>query len=110
MISGLAARGQDLLAAIRLRPVQVGLLGTVLLVLGSLSPAYLPQASPYWPVMRSLGLDNEVARVAATGLVIGAVGLLIWSWYRLRPAVYADVKPWAILCPAVGSTASWAGP
>ena len=98
MISGLAARGQDLLAAIRLRPVQVGLLGTVLLVLGSLSPAYLPQASPYWPVMRSLGLDNEVARVAATGLVIGAVGLLIWSWYRLRPAVYADVKPWAILC------------
>ncbi len=97
MISGLAGRGQDLLAAIRLRPVQVGLLGTVLLVLGSLSPAYLPQASPYWPVMRSLGLDNEVARVAATALVIGAVGLLIWSWYRLRPAVYADVKPWAIL-------------
>lgn len=98
MVSGLAGRWQDLLAAIRLGPVRLGLLGTVLLVLGSLSPAYLPQASPYWPVMRALGLDNEVARVAATALVIGAVGLLILAWYRLRPAVYADVKPWAILC------------
>lgn len=98
MISGFAGRWQDLLAAIRLRPVRLGLLGTVLLVLGSMSPAYLPQASPFWPTMRALGLDNEFARVVATAMTIGAVGLLIWSWYKLRPAVYADVKPWAILC------------
>ncbi len=92
-----AERWQDLLCAIRLPAVRLGLLGTVLLAVGSLSPAYLPQASPYWPVMRALGLDNAVARVLATALVIGAVGLLIIAWYRLRPAVYADVKPWAIL-------------
>lgn len=98
MISGFASRWQDLVAAIRLRPVRLGLLGTCLLVLGSMSPAYLPQASPFWPAMRALGLDNEIARVAATAMTIGAVGLLIWAWYQLRPAVYADAKPWAILC------------
>ena len=48
------ARWQDFVRAIRLAPVRLGLLGTVLLVVGSLSPAYLPQASPYWPVMRAL--------------------------------------------------------
>lgn len=93
----LAARWADLLAAIRLRPVQLGLLGSALLALGSLSPAYLPQASPYWPLMRSLGLDSWLARALATVLVIGAVALLLIAWYRLRPAVYRDVKHWAVL-------------
>ncbi len=92
------ARWQDVIAAIRLAPVRLGLLGTTLLALGALSPAYLPQASPYWPVMRALGLDTEWARIMATALVIGAVNLLILAWYRLRPAVYHDAKPWAILC------------
>ena len=43
----------DLARAIRLAPVWHGLVGTVLLALGSLSPAYLPQASPYWGPMRA---------------------------------------------------------
>ena len=64
------ARWQDFVRAIRLAPVRLGLLGTVLLVVGSLSPAYLPQASPYWPVMRALGLDTAWARVMATVLVM----------------------------------------
>ncbi len=93
----LAVLGADMAAAIRLRPVRIGLVGTILLALGSLSPAYLPQASPYWPTMRALGLDSDLARVLATGMVIGAVGLLIVAWYRLRPAVYRDVKHWAVL-------------
>lgn len=95
--SSLAVRWADLLAAMRLRPVQMGLVGTVLLALGSLSPAYLPQASPYWPFMRSLGLDTWLARALATAMVIGAVALLIVAWYRLRPSVYQDVKHWAVL-------------
>ena len=93
----LSARWADLLAAIRLRPVRIGLVGTVLLALGSLSPAYLPQASPYWPFMRALGLDTWLARALATVMVIGAVALLIIAWYKLRPAVYTDVKHWAVL-------------
>lgn len=92
-----AARVSDLLAAIRLRPVWLGLIGTVLLAVGSISPAYLPQASPYWPFMRALGLDSWLARALSTAMVIGAVGLLILAWFRLRPAIYTDVKHWAVL-------------
>lgn len=90
-------RWSDLVAALRLRPVWLGLMGTTLLVVGSLSPAYLPQASPFWPVMRALGLDTWGARAVATVLVIGAVALLIHAWYQLRPSVYRDVKHWAVL-------------
>lgn len=93
----LASVWGDLWAALRLRPVWLGLVGTTLLALGSLSPAYLPQASPYWPLMRFLGLDTWLARALATALVVGAVGLLIWAWYHLRPAVYHEVKHWAVL-------------
>lgn len=93
----LAVLVADMGAAFRLRPVRIGLVGTILLALGSLSPAYLPQASPYWPTMRALGLDSDLARALATAMVIGAVGLLIVAWYRLRPAIYRDVKHWAVL-------------
>ncbi len=93
----LAMRWADLLAALRLRPVQLGLVGSILLGLGSLSPAYLPQASPYWPFMRMLGLDSWLARALSTVMVIGAVALLLIAWYKLRPAVYKDVKHWAVL-------------
>lgn len=96
-VDRLSLRWADFLAAIRLRPVWMGLIGTTLLALGSLSPAYLPQASPYWPTMRALGLDSWWAMALATVLVIGAVALLIVSWFHLRPAVYRDVKHWAVL-------------
>ncbi|MDN5571338.1 MAG: polyprenol phosphomannose-dependent alpha 1,6 mannosyltransferase MptB [Propionibacteriaceae bacterium] len=84
-------------AAIRLSPVRLGLVGTLLLVVGSLTPAYLPQASPFWPFMRAVGLDNWWARALGTGLVILAVGCLIVAWLRLRPTIYVDVKHWAVL-------------
>jgi len=93
----LAARAGDMARAIRLGPVQRGLAGTVLLVLGSLTPAYLPQASPYWGPMRALGLDTWWAKAIGTALVIAAVALLISAWLRLREAVYEDVKHWAVL-------------
>lgn len=87
----------DLRGAIALRPVQWGLAATTLLAVGSLTPAYLPQASPYWPVMRLMGLDNWWAKALGTALVIAAVGLLIAAWFRLRPTIYVDVKHWAVL-------------
>ncbi len=93
----LGGLGSDLAGAIRLRPVQWGLAATTLLAVGSLTPAYLPQASPYWPVMRLLGLDNWWAKALGTALVIAAVGLLIAAWFRLRPTIYVDVKHWAVL-------------
>ncbi len=97
IVDELARRRGDLGAAIRLRPVRWGLLGTFLLTLGSLTPAYLPQASPYWEPMRRLGLDNDLAKVFGTALVIAAVALLIKGWFDLRPTVYTGVKHWAVL-------------
>ena len=97
-LRGVVARWlRDVLAAIRLRPVWHGLVGTVLLSVGSLTPAYLPQASPYWPTMRALGLDNWGAKAFGTALVIASVFVLIRAWLQLRPTVYVDVKHWAVL-------------
>lgn len=87
----------DMREALRLGPVRQGLLGTTLLALGSLSPAYLPQASPWWGPMRALGLDTWWAKAFGTALVIAAMGLLITAWLRLRPTVYEHVKHWAVL-------------
>lgn len=93
----LSAAWADARAAIGLRPVQAGLLGTALLALGSLTPAYLPQSSPYWGPARALGLDTWWAKAFGTALVIAAVALLIVAWFRLRPSVYVGVKHWAVL-------------
>lgn len=92
-----AQRFDDMVAAIKLAPVRLGLLGTFLLALGALTPAYLPQASPFWPTFRALGLDNWGVRAFGTALVIAAVGFLIVAWLRLRPTIYVDVKHWAVL-------------
>ena len=62
----------DIATAWTHRPVRRGLLGSVLLFLGSLTPAYLPQNSPWWEPMRALGLDNWPARVLGTALVVAA--------------------------------------
>ena len=88
---------RDLAVAWAHGPVRLGVLGTVLLVVGSLTPAYLPQASPYWVTIRALGLDTWFARAFGTALVLAAVGLLIWAWLKLRGVVYVDVKHWAVL-------------
>ena len=78
------------------RPVRRGLLGSALLFLGSLTPAYLPQNSPWWDSMRALGLDNWPAKAFGTALVIAGVALLVEAWFKLRPALYHEVKHWPI--------------
>ncbi|WP_052462160.1 polyprenol phosphomannose-dependent alpha 1,6 mannosyltransferase MptB [Nigerium massiliense] len=93
----LARFGRDMAAAWRYGAVRQGLLGTILLVLGSLTPAYLPQSSPYWGPARALGLDSTWAKVVGTAMVLAAVALLMVAWFRLRPLVYVRVKHWAVL-------------
>lgn len=87
----------DMAKAWGLRDVRWGLVATVLLFLGSLTPAYLPQASPWWIPLRAIGADNDVTKVIGTIMVLAAVALLVRSWFRLRHHVYRDVKHWAIL-------------
>jgi hypothetical protein len=67
-----------------------------MLFLGSLTPAYLPQNSPWWEPIRALGLDNWPARAVGTALVVAGVALLVEAWFKLRPSLYHDVKHWPI--------------
>jgi alpha-1,6-mannosyltransferase len=73
-----------------------GTLGTALLFAGSLTPAYLPQNSPWWEPLRALGWDTWEARAVGTALVVAGVGLLVHSWFALRPSYPVKLKYWAV--------------
>jgi len=92
----LAGMRSDLARAWRHRPVRRGLLGSAGIVLGSLTPAYLPQNSPWWDLVRAIGLDNWVGRALGTALVCLGAALLIEAWFRLRPRLYHEVKHWPV--------------
>ncbi len=84
------------------RVVKFGLLGSTLVVLGSLSPAYLPQKSPLARYLASLGFDGEISKW--TGTVLTALGLatLLEFWLRVRPARrdargLPQLRHWAVL-------------
>ena len=86
----------DVVNAWRVPAVKRGLLATSLLFVGSLTPAYLPQNSPWWEPIRALGWDTWPAKVIGTALVVTAVVLLVSAWFRLRPGLYLDFKHWAV--------------
>lgn len=86
----------DIAHAWAYRAVRRGLLGSALLVLGSLTPAYLPQNTPWWQPLRTLGLDGWWANALGTALVVAGVALLVEAWFKLRPSLYHEVKHWPI--------------
>ena len=92
----MAGYWDDLRTAWRVPAVKRGLLATFLLFAGSLTPAYLPQNSPWWDPIRSLGWDTWPAKVIGTAMVVAAVVLLVDAWFRLRPGLYLDFKHWAV--------------
>jgi len=73
-------------------PVKVGLIGTAIIAVGSLTPAYLPQASPMWPVLRQANLAGQFGRIFGTVLTISGVFLLVDSWFRLRHTKYDTLR------------------
>lgn len=81
----------------RLLPTRLGLLATSLIVIGSHTPAYLPQNSPWWRPMRALHLDTTWVKLLGTGLVIAGIALLVDAWFRLRPSTRTRVAHWAVL-------------
>lgn len=64
--------------------VRRGTLATVLIVLGSLTPAYLPQNSPWWVPVRAIHLDGLQGKVIGTVFVLAGLLLLIQAWLALR--------------------------
>lgn len=95
--SAVKSAGRDIAVAWRTRAVRTGFYGTVLITLGSLTPAYLPQNSPWWPPLRAMSMDSVWGKALGTVMVVVGAALLMEGWFRLRPSVYHFTKHWAIL-------------
>lgn len=92
----------DLKLAASTRSVWFGFLGSLGILLGSLSPAYLPQASPIWDVLRAWSIDGPVVKWAGTVFTLAGLALLLESWFRLRPSRrqrlgQPQLRHWAVL-------------
>lgn len=77
-------------------------MGSLSILIGSLSPAYLPQASPIWDVLRAWSIDGPVVKWVGTILTLAGLGLLLESWFRLRPSRrralgQPQLRHWAVL-------------
>lgn len=84
------------------RAVRFGFLGSVCILIGTLSPAYLPQASPVWSVLNQLRWNGVVFKVLGTVFTMAGLGLLMETWLRLRPARRRalgrpQLRHWAVL-------------
>ncbi|MGL5406966.1 MAG: polyprenol phosphomannose-dependent alpha 1,6 mannosyltransferase MptB [Propionibacteriaceae bacterium] len=80
------------------RWVKLGFAASTLIVIGSITPAYLPQNSPFWKYVRAAHLDGVPGKIGGTLLVLGGLALLTQAWLEMRLVVYRGVKHWSILC------------
>lgn len=102
MHTQLRKRLDDVARAARSRAVWAGFVASFLILLGSLSPAYLPQASPIWNVLPRTGVGLEVIRWTGTVLTLLGLFLMLEAWFRLRPSARerngrARLRNWAVL-------------
>ncbi|PID96774.1 MAG: hypothetical protein CSA84_03085 [Actinomycetales bacterium] len=69
------------------RITRYGMAGTLLIAIGSFSPAALPPANPFRdvPILGLLQTTNA-GRIIATTLIVLGVVILLDAWLRLRPA------------------------
>ncbi len=86
-----------LVDALKVGWVWAGMGASLLLVLGTITPAYLPQNSPWWPPARALKLDSRPVKIIGTLLMLVGVSLLTQSWLAIRTLVYTKVRHWAVL-------------
>ena len=86
------------------RNVRRGFHGTLLIALGSLTPAYLPRSSALMGPLRAAHLTGAPFRLLGTVAVLAGLALLVDAWFRLRPSdaggtpvAWRDLKHWAVL-------------
>lgn len=86
--TGLAATkssiAEALVEAWSVRAVRRGMLGTLLIAVGSLTPAFLPDNSPWWNVIRSPVLTWWLSRILTVLALLGIL-LVMDCWFSLRP-------------------------
>lgn len=58
-----------------------GLLGTVLITIGALSPAYLPRNSPWWRLFTELDMTGTPVRLVGSLITMGGLFLLLDAWF-----------------------------
>ena len=83
----------ELVNAWRVRAVKQGLVGTFLIAVGSLSPAFLPRSTPLWVWLTPLHANGAAWRTAGTLLTMLGSLVLVDAWFRLRPASLRDDEP-----------------
>lgn len=85
-VTALRTTRAALLDAWHVAAVRRGLLGVVLVTLSSLTPGYLPDASPMLRVPGVAFLHTPVGTALGTALLMLGVGLLLDAWFATRPA------------------------
>lgn len=86
---GLGERTLDAVAALRAEwydpMVRQGLLGFVLVVVGSISPAFVPDNSPIWSIRATGIARTPLGATFASIVVLAGIWLVLDAWMRLRP-------------------------
>lgn len=93
---------RDLRAAANSKAVWGAFAGSVCVLMGSLSPAYLPQASPFWSWLPRTSQGVGVLRWVGTVLTMLGIALLFVAWFRLQPRDRSQrerppLRNWAVL-------------
>ena len=102
--------GTQLALAWHQRGTRRGFFGTLLIAIGSLSPAFLPRSSPFWAIFanaQSLA-TSPVVRLVGTGLAMAGALLLVSAWLRLRPRDRDGVASPDGEAAELGRVANWA--
>jgi len=65
--------------------VRAGTLGSCFILVGSLTPAFLPADNAFNHVWLLRELQHGAGRVLATAVLLFGVLILLWAWLRLHP-------------------------
>jgi alpha-1,6-mannosyltransferase len=83
---GTAARWREaVVGAWAVPAVRAGTLGSCLILVGSLTPAFLPAGNAFDHVWLLRELQHGAGRVLATAVLLFGVLILLWAWLRLHP-------------------------
>jgi alpha-1,6-mannosyltransferase len=85
VVVGVAREVGGVADAWRIPAVRRGTLAGLLILVGSLTPAFLPDVNPFIDVPVLGWLQSVPGRILATAVLMGGVLLMLDSWLRLRP-------------------------